>query len=174
MALEGEIVGSVNLVITDPSKPVGYQRRVDNIDIQCSLVIVGPQFVDPPAPTEIASPVSERPAPEEQQGADQRVAQDADPPQAEAVVSSDDGPPPYDPSQFESAWKADEAYFAALFSKKGGPPDAKAGDSSHVGPPPVDKGPLFPRHADALPSEPEASSPEPSAACAGSARDPAT
>eukprot|EP00959_Pyramimonas_sp_CCMP1952_P300636 6288508-Pyramimonas_sp.AAC.1 len=76
MAIDCSVVGTLNLVITDANKPTGYECRIDNVDIKCSVVIMGPQYRDPPAPTDLASAGSDPPHLPEELAKEERGAKD--------------------------------------------------------------------------------------------------
>eukprot|EP00959_Pyramimonas_sp_CCMP1952_P456693 9473594-Pyramimonas_sp.AAC.1 len=57
--MQAELMGSLQLVLTDPSRPVGSELRLD-VQLPCALVIVGPSFRSTPAPTDPSESESNR------------------------------------------------------------------------------------------------------------------
>eukprot|EP00959_Pyramimonas_sp_CCMP1952_P220538 4610949-Pyramimonas_sp.AAC.1 len=58
--MEGSLVGSLQLVLADPTKPQSYEKRFE-FSCPCTVLVIGPQYADPPEPTEASSACSEHP-----------------------------------------------------------------------------------------------------------------
>ena len=118
--------GNLNLVITDPNKPTSYEQRFEGT-LPCTVLVLGAQFADPPAPTEVSSVCSEA-QPSQPAGGTQTA------PGYEACERQDGAKPSQSElCNFDSGWKAEQAERDAVngIPTQHGPP---VGEDSKVEP----------------------------------------
>eukprot|EP00959_Pyramimonas_sp_CCMP1952_P002308 48031-Pyramimonas_sp.AAC.1 len=123
--MQFQLTGSLNLVVTDPTKPQSFEQRID-VSLPCAVLILGAQCSDPPTPTEACSEDSgeQRDVPD---GGKQKAPHDE---ASSKVVRMSLGDSQF--GHFDSGWRAQQALIEAEFAMAGGrlplPADVGTGD----------------------------------------------
>ena len=112
--MEFHFTGKLNVVITDPTKPVCYEQKIEGT-LPCTVLVIGPQYSDPPAPTEVASDCSEAAHPELVLGKPAGPADEGINMCRPLSLSAEEL------SKYDSGWRAEQA----SFDKEHGLPPAR-------------------------------------------------